>query len=282
MHVVGDGKSTRFWHDVWVGNIPLKIRFPSLFWAAVNQDASVADNYELDSHTWNINFKRSFSRNDMENWELILDMIQFTFLSDQKDRVRWAFEKKGEFSVKSMYRWLAYGGVSDPTLKKIWRLKIPLKIRVFLWQVIHDRLPTREQILKRYGPTDGKCPLCGSSETLDHLMFQCATAVFVWSVIRDTLDWPACPQNLTEVLSLTKNGPTEIFSVSWIGIAAVWWSLWTIRNKLIFEKKIIKKPYDAIFRILYFLQEWRVLWDTKTQEFLDWVPRECRRKMRSL
>ncbi|KAM0867589.1 hypothetical protein ACQ4PT_041888 [Festuca glaucescens] len=95
-----------------------------------------------------------------------------------------------------MYRWLAFEGVSDPQLKKIWRLKIPMKIRVFLWQVIQDRLPTREQILIRKGPTSGFCPLCAEVETIDHLLFLCPIAEFLWTVIRVSVDWPANPHSV--------------------------------------------------------------------------------------
>ena len=29
--VVGDGTNTLFWHDNWVGGIPLRLKFPRLF-----------------------------------------------------------------------------------------------------------------------------------------------------------------------------------------------------------------------------------------------------------
>jgi hypothetical protein len=96
VHIVGDGKRTRFWHDVWIGSVPLKMIFPKLFLAALNPDASVAMNYDLNSHSWDIRFKRVFGREEMRSWEHLLQMLEPIFLSDQKDRVKWAFEKDGE------------------------------------------------------------------------------------------------------------------------------------------------------------------------------------------
>ena len=88
--MVGNGKRTRFWLDIWVGKITLKVAFPSLFWAAEIPEASVAANYDLPTHSWDIKFKRTFGEQDMILWE---EMIQNIFLSDEQDRVKWALEK---------------------------------------------------------------------------------------------------------------------------------------------------------------------------------------------
>ena len=114
IHTVGDGRATRFWHDVWIGNVPFKLAFPSLFWAAEAPEFSVAANYDTDVHLWDVKFKRSFGVDDMQLWEFLLAKLDHVFLSDQEDRVRWALEKNGEYSSKSMYKWLSFQGVSDP------------------------------------------------------------------------------------------------------------------------------------------------------------------------
>jgi len=44
---VGDGGRTKFWHDLWCGDMILKEAFPVLFGIARVQDASVADNMEF-------------------------------------------------------------------------------------------------------------------------------------------------------------------------------------------------------------------------------------------
>jgi len=45
--VVGDGKSTLFWFDNWLGDVPLCRRFGRLFDLATNKLISVADMCEL-------------------------------------------------------------------------------------------------------------------------------------------------------------------------------------------------------------------------------------------
>ena len=43
----------------------------------------------------------------------LLGMLDPIYLSDQKDSVKWAFERNGECSTKSMYRWLTFDRVSE-------------------------------------------------------------------------------------------------------------------------------------------------------------------------
>ena len=41
--VLGNGRGTLFWHDIWVGEFPLKIKFPRLFDLALNKESLVED-----------------------------------------------------------------------------------------------------------------------------------------------------------------------------------------------------------------------------------------------
>jgi len=41
--VIGDGRNTLFWHDNWVGDTPLRVKFPRLFDLAVSKEYSVED-----------------------------------------------------------------------------------------------------------------------------------------------------------------------------------------------------------------------------------------------
>ena len=39
--VVGNGRRTLFWHDIWVGDVPLKLKFPRIFDLSVHKECSV-------------------------------------------------------------------------------------------------------------------------------------------------------------------------------------------------------------------------------------------------
>jgi len=45
--VVDDGRNTLLWYDSWVGEIPLRFKFPRLFDLAVGNESSVEDMWRL-------------------------------------------------------------------------------------------------------------------------------------------------------------------------------------------------------------------------------------------
>jgi hypothetical protein len=76
---------------------------------------------------------------------------------------------------------------------------MPLKIRIFIWQEINDKIQFAEQLKKRnrHGPIE--CKLCGLLESTNHIFFQCVLASFCWCVVRDALGWPfspSCPNDV--------------------------------------------------------------------------------------
>jgi hypothetical protein len=117
---------------------------------------------------------------------------------------------------------------------------------------------------------------------VDHLLFCCPIAIFLWSIVTEVVDWPANPHSILDLLSLGRLGNPANFSMVWVGAVAVLWSLWTIHNKLIFEDKVMKKPADAVFRVIHFLQLWCPLWEEDMQLAMDWVIVQCKKKMRKL
>ena len=44
---LGNGKNTRFWEDLWVGEKPLKEAYPSLYFISNNHNISVFDAIEM-------------------------------------------------------------------------------------------------------------------------------------------------------------------------------------------------------------------------------------------
>jgi hypothetical protein len=67
--------------------------------------------------------------------------------------------------------------------------------------------------------------------------------------------------------------------VVWVGSAAVMCSLWTIRNKSIFEGKVIKMPSDSI-SAWSFLQSWPLSWSNRMQGVFDWRLEDAKRRWR--
>ncbi|XP_071683729.1 uncharacterized protein [Lolium perenne] len=188
----GSNSDVRFWTDHWTGEEALSVRYPRLFQICADPEISIERAYEGDG--WRIFFRRSFGQEETTLWQQLVQDLEDVVPSEGGDKVLWKLEASGRFSVKSLYNSLVQGPVS-PLGSAIWKGRIPTKIKIFLWQMSRGRLPSNDQILKRRGPSDGLCALCGLPENVNHIFFRCVLAQFVWAGVRDMLGvtWnPSC------------------------------------------------------------------------------------------
>jgi hypothetical protein len=83
--VLGDGRHTRLWQDVWVGDCNLKTCFPKLYNISIDQQISVE---EANSGGWNLRFRRSLAAVEAGEWsQLRTSLVGRRF----RDRVtRWS------------------------------------------------------------------------------------------------------------------------------------------------------------------------------------------------
>ena len=115
-----------------------------------------------------------------------------------RDELTWCFEKSGQYSTKSLYRFMANGGVSDPLLSSIWKCRVPLKIQIFMWMTFRDSIHSNVQLKKRNWAGQ-ECKLCGREESTDHLLFQCPVACFLWVFIKESVGWPLYPSRCEDL-----------------------------------------------------------------------------------
>lgn len=63
--------------------------------------------------------------------------------------------------------------------RKVWFGLIPPKVEIFVWQLLHGRLPVRSNLAARGIIDDGyiSCPFCGvNEESVKHIFFDCMFA----------------------------------------------------------------------------------------------------------
>ena len=82
----------------------------------------------------------------------------------------------------------------------VWGCDIPLKVKIFIWMLAHDRIQSAVQLRKKKWSGSEKCSTCDKIETSDHIIFQCPIAVFLWSFLRYTFGWSKSPTSCEEFL----------------------------------------------------------------------------------
>lgn len=82
-------------------------------------------------------------------WGDLMELVEGASISQQPDSVSWIFEKSRDFSKASLYKELTFPGVVNKWMWNIWKTNLPLKIKIFLWQLCNDGIQSAEQLRKR-------------------------------------------------------------------------------------------------------------------------------------
>ena len=237
--------------------MPLAALFPDLFSIAAARQISIATAL-ID--LGQLAFWRPFGPAENADWQELLDCIALhePDLSTDDDRARWRLEPSGQFSTKSLYLAIA-PSLGHEALSSIWEIRLPLKIRIFLWQWIRGRLPSGVEVLKRNGPGDGCCPLCGPEEDSNHIFFTCVSAQFLWSCFREIVGGSWDHNNFPALFAELQAIPPALRHIRWLTIGVLAWTLWTVRNKLVIQRIPLRRATDALFKWSGYLQLWRPL-----------------------
>ncbi|XP_048552830.1 uncharacterized protein LOC125533101 [Triticum urartu] len=143
--IINSGNLTRVWHDPWVENIILKDRFPDLFSICHDQESTLASwvtsNYDLD-------FRHRLTGVLGEQWAWMVMEAKKLSLSNSSDTISWAFSSRGKFTTKTMYEWLERN-LASPNYNWVWKSPVPLKIKIFLWQLFQNDVLTRDNMRNR-------------------------------------------------------------------------------------------------------------------------------------
>jgi hypothetical protein len=131
---VEDGSLILFWHDVWCGDLPLKLLFPELYTIACGKDTWVEENMQRQNGNilWNILFSRP-----VHDWEAEMISIFFEMLYSLKvrcegeDKICWIQARRKYFEVKSYYKVLS-SPIQSSFLWNIWKVKVFPRVASFV------------------------------------------------------------------------------------------------------------------------------------------------------
>ena len=112
------------------------------------------------------------------------------------------------YSVESMYEHLM-NGHTRVLQKYIWKLKVPLKIKKFIWFLHKKILLTKDNLVRRKWTGCSKCVFCGLQESVEHLFISCSFAKSVWRVVHFTFNISP-PANVTNLFGRWLNGIDKI------------------------------------------------------------------------
>ncbi|WVZ64633.1 hypothetical protein U9M48_014127 [Paspalum notatum var. saurae] len=208
--------------------------YPSLFNIARKKHSSVA--HVLSTNPLNISFRRVLVDNKLIKWNDLVARVAFVQLDGHHDKAIWSLTKHGYFTVKSLYNFLANQSVL-PLNKKLWKLKLPLKIKIFVWFLMKGVILTKDNLKKRNWNGDDGCCFCNEKETIQHLFFDCHIARFVWRIFQVAFGLKP-PSNVTCLVGTWfEQVDPNMSPLVCVDASAIVWSIWLCRNDCVFDRK---------------------------------------------
>jgi len=248
--IMGDGRDALFWHDIWVGEIPLKIKFPCLYELAEDKEWSVAEASRVlgpDGGSKRVWRRRllAWEEESVRECSVLLDNI--VLQDNVHDAWRWLLDHIQGYIVKGAYRFLTTTGESlDRTLvDDVWQKHIHAKVSLFVWRLLHNRLPTKDNLERRHvlHHTDTACSSgCGELETATHLFLSCDIFSSLWSHIWRWLHISSVlPGDIRQhFIQFTSLAGLPRFTHSFL--KSIWcasvWVLWKERNNRVFQNTV--------------------------------------------
>ena len=180
-------------------------------------------------------------------------------LNEERDEIKWTLDKKGVYTVKSFYRHLIENGVKYPHLY-MWKIKMPPRIKVFMWLALRKSTLTKDNLIRRGWKGDDKCPFCGQKENINHLFLTCSVARLLWNILKCAFNLRDTPDTLDAVMKTWVNtfGKDEK-SLVMIGVSAICWTIWKLRNSVIFDNNRVNDPCVPVTLFIKNLNDWNIL-----------------------
>jgi hypothetical protein len=249
--IVGIGNSTRFWKDVWLGEQSLCSRFPRLFGISLSKDITVGQaGSRVDGvRRWDLLWRRHLFVWEQELLTELLAILDGVLLTDTIDRWIWKPGIGGLFSVKATYVFLdstlniitPRSSLESFALKFIWKSGVPSKVSALAWQLLLNKIPTRDNLRRRnvLSLADSRCIFCDLYvESTCHLFLHCCYTAEVWYALTRWLGVVLIlPPTMSSSFALfvgcgSNKKRRKGFSIIWLAFV---WAMWKVRNDRVFN-----------------------------------------------
>jgi hypothetical protein len=113
----------------------------------------------------NISFRRALVDNKLREWLGLVAQVSHVQLTEGSDYFKWSINKPGLYTVRSLYHHLID---TQPLFhhRKIWKMRIPLKIKIFLSFIQSGVILTKDNLARKNWKGCPKCISCSRNENI--------------------------------------------------------------------------------------------------------------------
>ncbi|XP_073362839.1 uncharacterized protein [Aegilops tauschii subsp. strangulata] len=265
---IGSGENTSIWHENW---LPRDYKLKPMCSISPDPPQTVLELIDPTSRTWNRPaLMQHFVKPDVD----VIMSIPLSFRV-QQDFWAWHYDKRGVFSVRSAYKmisgikhqreeWLEHRASNSnkeaekKAWSQIWKVKIPSKVRVFVWRLAQMSLPTGTVRHSRKMATSPSCSICNEEvDSWRHSLFDCRMARCVWAL---------SDEDVLEHMLSNRTDDARLW-IFWLfettnqhdlaKILVMMWAIWWARRKAIHDNEY-QSPLSTFSFVNRYLDELEV------------------------
>jgi hypothetical protein len=159
----------------------------------------------------------------------------------------------------------------------LWKVPVPSKIRVFLWRLAKQSLPTADVLRHRNMTPQRSCSICGQDDSWAHSLLHCNMARSVWALAPEEITTLIC--NIQEpsvgawLAAVFEALPHDDRTRTIVTL----WALWHTRRKAI-HKGIFQSPSSTHHFMERFIADLHMIKPTpesvspSISRGVDWLP----------
>ena len=117
----------------------------------------------------------------------------------------------------------------------LWHTKVPAKLRVFLWRLAKQSLPTTDVLHHRHIAASSSCGICGAVDSWRHSLLDCTMARCVWALADEDMLEHMCQMQDTNARNWLFTMIETLNHDQFTRMSVTLWAIWHARRKAIHE-----------------------------------------------
>jgi ribonuclease HI len=228
--LVGDGSNINFWLDSWCGD-PLvdQLHIPAQFRNLLS--AKVSD--FIVNGQWSIPTQLSSMFSSLSS---IISTVSIPMESTQ-DTFIWKHTDNGDLELKQAYDFKLAQVQELHWARLIWNADIPPSKSLLAWRLMHDKLPTYDNLMTEGCSIPSMCNFClKHTETSFHIFFECQFAIKLWSWLAGCLNFTlqfTSMEDMWKLCDLNWSPQSKVTILA--AIINLLYTIWIFRNKARFH-----------------------------------------------
>ena len=137
-------------------------------------------------------------------------------------------------------------------------------------QLLHRKvILKKDNRAKRNWNGNKSCRFCDKDESIQPLFFKCPLAKLVWRIVHMSFGLPPSKNTTNLFGSWLKGLPKNDLKNIQVGLCAILWALWNVRNDFVFNKPRVPSFLQVITLAMHWIRTWSYLQPAEKHHVMD-------------